>query len=103
MDFLAKMGWVFQTCGLKIDHQKQSSKIRFNLPIELIENRSLPFADRKSFLNSYPENIVVKKSVQKVAIFIGCMSNYAYTNTGDSLVNILKKLNIDVLIPKQQL
>ena len=43
----------------------------------------------------------IKKN--RVAIFIGCMSNYTYTNTGDSLVKILKKLELDIFIPKKQL
>ncbi len=109
MDFLAKMGWVFQTCGLKINHEKQSSKMRINLPIEMIQDRTLPFADRKSFLNSYPEEInyqIDKKNnnlKNKVAIFIGCMGNYAYTNIGKSLLKILERLEIDVMIPKKQL
>ena len=103
MDFLAKMGWVFQTCGLKINHNNQSARLRLNLPLEMIKDRTLPFADRKSFLNSYPENIIVKKPVKKVAIFIGCMGNYAYTNIGKSLLFILEQLQIDAFIPKKQL
>ena len=104
MDFLAKMGWVFQTCGLKINHEKQSSKFRLNFPMEMIKDRTLPFADRKSFLNSYPQEINHNsKNKQKVAIFIGCMGNYAYTNIGQSLLKILKTLEIDVMIPKKQL
>lgn len=106
MDLMAKMGWVFQTCGLKIDAQKQSGKLRLNLPIEMIEDRSLPFADRKSFLNSNPENIInhrQNKEFKKVAVFIGCMGNYAYTNIGKSLLKILEKLEIDAFIPKKQL
>ncbi len=114
MDFMAKLGWVFQTCGLKINHQNQSGKLRLNLPIEMIQDRSLPFADRKSFLNTYPENIINKKdkdltlntthltSKNRVAIFIGCMGNYAYTNIGKSLLKILEKLEIDAFIPKKQ-
>ena len=104
MDFLAKMGWVFQTCGLKINNEKQSGKFRLNFPIEMIKDRTLPFADRKSFLNSYPEEISHNaKDKQKVAIFIGCMGNYAYTNIGKSLLKILKTLEIDAMIPKKQL
>jgi len=110
MDFLAKMGWVFQTCGLKINHEKQSGKFRLNLPIEMIKDRTLPFADRKSFLNSYPELIKNstaikehKKARNKVAIFIGCMGNYAYTNIGKSLLKILETIEIDAMIPKKQL
>ena len=108
MDFLSKLGWVFQTCALKIDEKKQSALPRFSLPI-VKKGRVLPFADARSFLNKYPANIFAKnKKVEetkknKVAIFIGCMSNYTYTNTGDSLVKILKKLELDIMIPKKQL
>lgn len=103
MDLLAKMGWVFQTCGLKINAQNQSSKLRLNLPIEMIQDRTLPFADKKSFLNTYPENINVENPKQKVAIFIGCMGNYAYTNVGKALLKILDRLEINAMIPKKQL
>jgi glycolate oxidase iron-sulfur subunit len=108
MDFLSKLGWVFQTCALKIDDKKQSALPRFSLPI-VKKGRVLPFADARSFLNKYPANIpAVNKKIEetkknKVAIFIGCMSNYTYTNTGDSLVKILKKLELDIMIPKKQL
>jgi len=108
MDTLSKLGWMFQTCALKLDNKKQSALPRFSLPI-IKKDRSLPYADSKSFLNKYPENIPAKNKIvqdgktNKVAIFIGCMSNYTYTNTGDSLVKILKKLDLDIFIPKKQL
>lgn len=108
MDFLSKLGWMFQTCALKLDNKKQSALPRFSLPI-VKKDRALPYADSKSFLNKYPENIPAKnKTIEegkknRVAIFIGCMSNYTYTNTGDSLVKILKKLDLDIFIPKKQL
>ncbi len=114
MDFMAKLGWVFQTCGIKIDEKKQSATFRINLPIEMIKDRALPFAKRISFLNKYPQDIIssnkqnltpdnYKLPNKKVAVFIGCMGNYAYTNIGDSLITILDKLGIDAFIPKKQL
>lgn len=108
MDFMSKLGWMFQTCALKLDEKKQSALPRFSLPI-VKKDRALPFADSTSFLNKYPANIKALNKVHdenkknKVAIFIGCMSNYTYTNTGDALVKILKKLELDVMIPKKQL
>jgi glycolate oxidase iron-sulfur subunit len=108
MDMLSRLGWVFQTCALKLDKNKQSALPRFSLPI-VKKDRALPFADMRSFLNKYPQNIFAKNKKpeedkkNKVAIFIGCMSNYTYTNTGDSLVKILKKLQLDIMIPKKQL
>jgi glycolate oxidase iron-sulfur subunit len=114
MDLMAKMGWIFQTCGIKINEEKQSGTFRLNLPIQMIKDRSLPFADRISFLNKHKENISSSNSnhltqlnyklpKRKVAIFIGCMSNYSYTNTGESLLKILDKLGLEVMIPKKQL
>ncbi len=108
MDFMSTLGWVFQTCALKLDENKQSGVPRFSLPI-IKKDRALPYANRVSFLNKYPQDIKainkekseIKKN--KVAIFIGCMSNYTYTNTGDALVTILKKLNLDIMIPREQL
>ncbi len=109
MDILAKLGYVFQTCGLKIEKETQSALPRFSLPI-VKKDRALPYADSKSFLNKYPEKIknshtekINNETKNRVAIFIGCMGNYAYTNIGDGLVQILDKLEIDVLIPKKQL
>ncbi len=114
MDFMAKMGWVFQTCGIKIDEQKQSATFRINLPIQMIQDRSLPYAKKISFLNKHKEQIPsihkeklttknYKLKHKKVAIFIGCMGNYSYTNTGEALLNILDTLGLDVMIPKEQL
>jgi glycolate oxidase iron-sulfur subunit len=106
MDLMSKLGYVFQTCGLKINHEKQSATPRFSLPI-VKKDRALPFADSVSFLNKYPENLkfapAAVQQERKVAIFIGCMGNYAFTNIGDALVKILKTLEIDTIIPKKQL
>ncbi len=102
MDLMAKLGYVFQTCGIKINEKKQSALTRFDLGLPIIKNRALPFADKTTFLNKYPEQIS-NNGTKKVAIFIGCMGNYSYTNIGDSLVDILKTLKIDIFIPKKQL
>jgi len=114
MDFMAKTGWVFQTCGIKIDEAKQSATFRINLPIQMIKDRALPFAKRISFLNNNKENITSNNKYnlnkfnyelehKKVAVFIGCMGNYSYTNTGEALLGILDTLGLDVMIPKAQL
>lgn len=44
----------------------------------------------------------LQKPTKKVAIFIGCLSNYNYTEVGDSLIRILERLNIEAVIPKQE-
>ncbi|MDQ1297525.1 MAG: glycolate oxidase iron-sulfur subunit [Campylobacterota bacterium] len=101
MDILFKLGYVFQTCGFKIKAQTQSMVPRFSLPI-IKKDRLLPSMGKTSFLNSYPENIS-NGGRRRVAIFIGCLANYNYTEIGKGLVEILEELEIDVFIPKKQL
>ncbi|MEA1919108.1 MAG: (Fe-S)-binding protein [Campylobacterota bacterium] len=101
MDILFKLGYVFQTCGFKIKAEKNSMEPRFSLPI-IKKDRLLPSMGKTSFLNSYPEE-TDNGGRRKVAVFIGCLANYNYTDTGKALMNILEKLEIDVMIPKKQL
>lgn len=104
MDIAAKLGYVFQTCGFKVQREKDSMQPRIPIPL-IKKERLLPAAGKTSFLNSHPEEIVHlnKENNRKVAIFIGCMANYSYTAIGDSLVKILNRLEIDTFIPKKQL
>lgn len=103
MDIVMKLGFMFKTCALSVDAEDRGLKARFALPM-IKKGRLLPSMAKTSFLNSYPEHITPKKQPkQKVAVFIGCLANYNYTTIGDSLVEILKKLEIDVFIPKKQL
>lgn len=102
MDLMAKIGYVFKTCIFADKKEKSSMLPRFYLPI-IKSGRLLPSLSKTSFLNSHEEHITASNPKQKVAVFIGCMANYSYTNIGDSLVRVLKKLNVDILIPKKQL
>ena len=100
MDIMFKLGYVFQTCGFKIKEEKSSMLPRFTLPI-IKKDRLLPAMSKTSFLNKYPENID-NGGKRKVAIFIGCLANYNYTNIGDSLLKILQRLEIDAFLAKGQ-
>ena len=100
MDVLFKLGYVFQTCGFKIQKEIESMEPRFSLPI-IKKNRLLPSLGKTSFLNAHPENID-NGGKRKVAIFIGCLGNYNYRQVGESLLSILKHLEIDVFLAKAQ-
>ncbi len=102
MDLMAKLGYVFKTCIFADKKEKNSMLPRFYLPI-VKTGRLLPSVSKTSFLNSHEEHIEADHPKQKIALFIGCMANYSYTNIGDALVRILEKLNVDILIPKKQL
>ncbi|MFA5234583.1 MAG: (Fe-S)-binding protein [Sulfurimonas sp.] len=99
-DIAFKLGWVFQTCGFKIQADIDSMSSRFNLPM-LRADRLLPSLRKTSFLNSHPENIN-NGGKRKVAIFIGCLGNYNYVNVGNSLLEILEHLEIDAFLAKDQ-
>lgn len=99
-DIAFKLGWVFQTCGFKIKADVDSMNFRFNLPM-LKADRLLPSLRKTSFLNSHPENIN-NGGKRKVAVFIGCLGNYNYVDVGNSLLEILKHLEIDAFLAKDQ-
>ncbi len=101
MDIMAKLGYVFQTCGFKIHEKQQAMEPRFSLPI-IKKDRFLPSAKSKTFLNSYPE-VIKNGGKRKVAIFIGCLANYTYTDIGKALLKILKELETDAYLIKNQL
>ncbi len=105
MDLVMKFGFMFKTCALAQDDKGRGLRARFSLPM-MKKGRLIPSMMKTSFLNKYPEHIPAPKpqeSTQKIAIFIGCLGNYNYEGIGDSLVEILAKLNIEVFIPKKQL
>jgi len=105
MDVVMKFGFMFKTCAVAEDEKGRGLRARFSMPM-VKKGRLLPSMSKISFLNSYPEEILAPKQEEKnlrVALFIGCLANYNYLGIGESLVEILKELNIDIFIPKEQL
>ncbi|MDR0747554.1 MAG: (Fe-S)-binding protein [Helicobacteraceae bacterium] len=99
MDILAKLGFIVKGCAFGAE--KNGMRARFTMPF-IKKNRMLPSLKARTFLNSYPEKMIFEGR-KEVAIFIGCMANYAYTSVGDSLLYILKKLKINAFLAKDQL
>lgn len=99
MDVLAKFGYMFQTCGFKMVEKQSSMHLR-NFPIIKLD-RLFPSLAKKSFLNSHPD-VIYNGGKGKVGIFIGCLANYMYTDIGKALLEILKALEIDAYLIKQQ-
>lgn len=75
------------------------------LPLPFVKNRVLPSSAKRSFLQKFPETIPPThptKNPRRVAIFIGCLSNYNYVQVGESLLAILDKLGIEAFLAKGQ-
>ncbi len=101
MDLMFKLGYVFQTCGFKVQNEISSMKPRFRMPI-IKKDRLLPAMTKTSFLNAHPEELIDNGGHRRVAIFIGCLANYNYTGIGEGLLTILKHLEIDAFLAKSQ-
>ena len=114
MDFVFSLTHFIAPCAFKGDNDRLRSRFALS---KFGKRTIFPFA-KKSFLNKYKNykfsprhcedlaqiqsNPNAKDSPKKVAIFIGCLSNYNYTKVGDSLIHILERLNIEAIIPKQE-
>lgn len=104
---------IFSCVGFIAPCLFKGDKTKLRLPTK----RSIfPFA-KKSFLQRYgtpmpslthTDTPPTESSAQphtpqpRVAIFIGCLANYNYTNVGESLLKILKALEIEAFVPKFQ-
>ena len=94
MDFVFSLTHFIAPCAFSAN----ADRLRSRFPLSKFGARTIfPFA-KKSFLNKYKhykfkpnraESSV--DSPKKVAIFIGCLSNYNYTEVGDSLIKILER------------
>ncbi len=100
MDFSYKSAGYFS--HFLFNFQENSSRpgatLRLNTPY-MDKNTLLPQVKKKqTFIDKYEES-----AKADVALFPGCLINYAYTEIGDALVNILNKLKISFTVPKNQL
>jgi glycolate oxidase iron-sulfur subunit len=64
--------------------------------------RVMPQLAGKSFLKSVPENHPVSGAKKKVAFFSGCTTNFMYPDVGHALLEVMKRNNIEVVVPKAQ-
>ena len=100
MDFAYKSAGYLS--GFLFNEKKEASRagaaLKVNTPY-LSKNELLPpVTNKKTFIEKYKS-----KGRAKVALFPGCLINYAYTEIGDALVKILKKLKISFIVPQNQL
>ena len=73
------------------------------LPLLFHDKAYLPELSEKTVLEKYNEYIKADKSSSlRVSLFVGCSINYSNTFVADSTIEVLKKLNVDVFIPKDQ-
>lgn len=102
LDIVAKFGYVFQSCAFKVQKENQNlgMKARFSMPL-IKKARLLTSFNKKSFLNSNPD-FIDNGGEKTLGFFVGCLANYFYTDTANSVLKIAKELKINVDLMKEQ-
>ena len=99
-DLSMKMAPWFQGLALKATDKKEGALPR--LPMGLDMKRLLSPVSKKPFRSIYPERVTVKNPRATVAFFTGCTINYIYPEIGAAIIEVLKKNNINVVVPADQ-
>jgi glycolate oxidase iron-sulfur subunit len=79
------------------------SGLRLRMPLPFVgRNRYLPKIASKPFMKRHPEIIPGESGKPRVLYFVGCMTNFIYTDIGEAAVSLLRNLGCTVIIPKGQ-
>ncbi len=74
-----------------------------HLPLMFMGNRWVPALSKGSALKQFAGEHKVKKPKMRVALFTGCLINYVYTDIAEAIIDVLNRLDIEVVVPKDQL
>jgi glycolate oxidase iron-sulfur subunit len=74
----------------------------WQLPLFFHEGARLPELAADTALDKYPEYIGAGGR-KRIALFVGCSVNYVHTDIADSAIEVLKRFNVDIFLPKDQL
>ncbi|MBN1504862.1 MAG: 4Fe-4S dicluster domain-containing protein, partial [Candidatus Eisenbacteria bacterium] len=102
---VGRMASLFQRALLAVS--PKGSALRLLLPaVRIDRERHLPVFAARSFIEQVPERTPPVLGEEgrglRVAYFVGCSANLVYTNVGRSVVNVLSRLAVEVLVPKNQ-
>ncbi|MEW6662181.1 MAG: (Fe-S)-binding protein [Bacillota bacterium] len=97
----AKLLYLYQHSGLQ--RLVRSSGLLPKLPWSLREKESLlPAISRRSFHRQAAEEVPAQgKQKWRVGYFYGCMTNFAFPETGQAMVKLLTAHGAQVVLPKQ--
>jgi len=102
-DFAFRMVGKIQRLFFKKQQKKGAlSRFIYNL-LNLDTERVLPQIALKNFFYPKQRNKIKGEHTKRVALFIGCSARYLNPETAEYLIDLLRKSQIQVLIPKDQL
>ncbi|BDV41318.1 glycolate oxidase iron-sulfur subunit [Geotalea uraniireducens] len=80
-----------------------TSGLRLRFPLPFIgTKRHIPQLARTPFLARHPEVIPGEPGKPRIVYFVGCMTNFVYTEVGEAALALFRHLGCTVIIPKDQ-
>lgn len=86
----------------KVLPRRARGKVR-HLPFMFFDGRGMPEIAHRSVLTSFDEYYGPKDAARKVALFLGCLVNYAYPEVALAMIKVLNHYGVGVYVPKGQL
>jgi len=74
-----------------------------HLPLLFAGGKWLPPIAKTSALRRHAKSAVVSGGGKRVAIFVGCLTNYVYPEIVDMTVELLQKAGVEAVVPASQL
>ena len=100
LDLAMRTGRTFQ--GLVFKRIPSGSGIRRRVPLPLItQDRTLPNLAPTFFTDRFSGRVAVGEG-PRVGVFAGCMTNYFYSLTGETMVDLLREVGASVYVPAEQ-
>jgi len=74
-----------------------------HLPLLFMGKRWIPTLAKKTALQKFRTIRKLKNPKMRVGLFTGCLINYIYVDIAEAVVDVLNRMNIEVVIPQGQL
>lgn len=97
----AKMASILGPLFFKKVPEKSGLRLRF--PVPFVGNqRYIPAIAQQPFIDRHPEVIAGEPGKPRIVFFVGCMTNFVYTEIGEAALALFRHLGCTVIIPKGQ-
>ena len=81
----------------------ETSGLRLRFPMPFVGNkRHIPTIAKRPFMERHPEVIPGEPGKPRIVFFVGCMTNFVYTEVGEAALALFRHLGCTVIIPKGQ-
>ncbi len=81
----------------------ETSGLRLRFPLPFVGNtRYIPEIAKDTFIDRHPEVIPGEPGKPRIAFFVGCMTNFVYTEVGEAVLKLFRHLGCTIIIPKEQ-